>query len=62
MGMSKDIQSEEINLLKKMHRDEIAKLVKNKAILEQQVELLTMQLHEASDREREFKNRYTTMI
>ena len=36
--------------------------MKTKAILEQQVELLTMQLHEASAREKDLKTRYSTMI
>jgi phosphomannomutase len=45
-----------------LHREEKAQLVKNKAILEQQVELLTIQLHEASERERNLKKTYSSMI
>ena len=44
------------------HREEIAKYEKQKAILEQQVELLTIQLHEASAREKNLKKTYSTMI
>jgi hypothetical protein len=43
-------------------REDKAKFVKQKAILEQQVELLTMQLHEASEREKSIKKTYTTMM
>lgn len=53
---------EEIQALKKAHREEVAKLTKSKAVLEQQVELLTIQLHEASERERNLKKTYTSMI
>ena len=51
-----------MQLIQKLHREEIAKLNKNKAVLEQQVELLTIQLHEASEREKNLKKTYTTMI
>jgi len=61
-SMNKDNQSDEIAQLKRRHRDEKAKIEKNKAVLEQQVELLTMQLHEASEREKSLKKTYSTMI
>ena len=38
----KDNVSKEVTLLKKQNRDEKAKFTKQKAILEQQVELLTI--------------------
>lgn len=55
-------QNEEVQILKKQLREDKAKFVKQKAILEQQVELLTMQLHEASEREKSIKKTYTTMM
>lgn len=58
----KDNVSKEVALLKKQNRDEKAKFTKQKAILEQQVELLTIQLHEASEREKSIKKTYKTMI
>ena len=61
-AFSKEKENNEINSLKKIHREEKAQLVKSKAILEQQVELLTIQLHEASERERNLKKTYSTMI
>lgn len=57
-----DKQNEDVQLLKKQLREDKAKFVKQKAILEQQVELLTMQLHEASEREKSIKKTYTTMM
>lgn len=54
--------ADEVANLKKQHREEIAKMNKAKAVLEQQVELLTMQLHEASEREKNLKKTYCTMI
>lgn len=53
---------DEFQALQKQHREEVAKLLKNKAVLEQQVELLTIQLHESSERERNLKKTYCTMI
>ena len=58
----KDNVSKEVAALKKQNRDEKAKFAKQKAILEQQVELLTIQLHEASEREKSIKKTYKTMI
>ena len=55
-------QTDEVANLKKQHREELAKVNKAKAVLEQQVELLTMQLHEASEREKNLKKTYCTMI
>ena len=57
-----DKQNEEVQNLKKQLREDKAKFVKQKAILEQQVELLTYELHDASEREKSIKKTYTTMM
>lgn len=51
-----------MKIIERQHREEIAKFSKNKAVLEQQVELLTIQLSEASEREKNLKKTYNTMI
>jgi hypothetical protein len=56
------MMEEEYHNFIRSHREEIAKYAKQKAILEQQVELLTIQLHEASAREKNLKKTYSTMI
>jgi hypothetical protein len=57
-----DDKEQEMHTMVKEQRDERAKFAKQKAILEQQVELLTIQLHEASEREKNLKKTYSTMI
>lgn len=49
-------------VIDKAIREDRAKYSKQKALLKQQVELLTLQLFEASDRERTLKKNQETMI
>jgi hypothetical protein len=58
----KDNEQEEVRSLKKQLREEKARFIKQKAVLEQEVELLTIQLHEASEREKLLKKNYESMI
>ena len=49
------MENEQINILQKQLREEKSKGDKEKAVLTQQVELLTIQLGEASEREKQIK-------
>ena len=55
-------ESEELSRMEKALADERNKFEKQKAILQQQIELLTLSLAEASDREKTIKKNHETMF
>lgn len=58
----KNNESEDVNYLEKLLREERATFQKRKAVLQQQVELLTMQLGEASEREKQIKKNHEIIL
>ena len=55
-------EGEKVKLLEKEIRDERAKWAKSKALLKQQVELLTLQMIEATEREKTLKKNHETVV
>lgn len=58
----KNAENEEIQYLRKQLREQTAEFIKQKALLEQQVQLLTQQLSIESERCKNLKKNYTAAL